>query len=614
MARSTVKSSDLDFDNIKSRLKDHFKGKSEWNDYDFEASGLSNIVDVLAYNTHLNGLTANFSLNESFLSTAQLRSSVVSHAYTLGYNIRSRTTSRAIVNLSLNLTGVANRPLQLSLLEGTMFTSSIDGVTYTFRTRETYSARDNGTGLYNFVTSIGSTDIPIYEGIEKTKTFLVPEKDERQVYVIPDKTIDTSTAECRVYSSASSTSFTTYTPLNLAIQVNATSTHFSIHESPNGTYELNFGDGTSFGKSPDPGEKIVVTYLSSKGAVANNGTIFNPSSTVTVNSVSYPLAVVTVTESSGGSARQSIESIRQLAPIAYASQQRLVTSLDYKSMIETNFPQVRDAAVWSGDENIPIDYGAVYISLNFNTGTSTSVQESIKNAIVSNYTNNLSVMSMTTKFADPTYIYIELDTRFNFDPALTGLNFATVEDQVFRYMQVYFNNNLNTFDKPFRRSNLLTEIDSLDASILSSRILTRVQMRLPIIINTSTTAELNFPMKISTPDDVNARIESSTFEYKGTLGLIRNQLSSTILQVYDLAGNIMVDNVGEYDAASGSVLVSGLEVSSVTGGANHIKFKVTPEDESFIKPLRNYILTLDTTRSSSTADLDRQTPSLQVNI
>ena len=614
MTRSTVKSSDLDFNNIKSRLKDHFKSKAEWADYDFEASGLSNILDVLAYNTHLNGLTANFSLNEAFLNTAQLRSSVVSHAYTLGYNIRSRTTSRAIVNLSLNLTGVANRPLQLSLLEGTTFTSSIDGVTYTFRTRETYNARDNGTGLYTFASSDGSTDIPIYEGVEKTKTFLVPEKDERQVYIIPDETIDTATAEVRVYSSSSSSSFTTYTPLNLAIQVSATSTHFSIHESPNGSYELNFGDGTSFGKSPEPGEKIIVTYLSSKGAAANNGTVFNPSSTVTVNSVSYPLNVTTVTESSGGAARQSIESIRQLAPIAYASQQRLVTSLDYKSMIETNFPQVRDAAVWSGDENAPIDYGAVYISLNFNTGTSATVQEAIKNAIVSNYTNNLSVMSLTTKFVDPTYVYLELDTRFNFDPALTGLNFATVEDQVFKYMQVYFNNNLNTFDKPFRRSNLLTEIDSLDPSILSSRMLTRVQMRLPIIANTSTTSILNFPMKISTPDDVNARVESSTFEYNGVLSLIRNKLSTNILQIYDLAGNILVDNVGEYNAAAGTVLVSGLQVSSVTGGANYIKFKVTPENESYVKPLRNYILTLDTTRSSSTADLDRQTPSLQVNI
>ena len=614
MAKSTVKSTDLDFTNIKERHKDHFKNKPEWVDYDFEASGLSNILDVLAYNTHVNALTANFALNESFLTSAQLRSSVVSHANTLGYNIRSRTASRAIVNLSLNLSGVSGRPLQLALVEGTTFTSSIDGVTYTFRTRDTYYARDDGTGLYVFKSSAGDDEIPIYEGVLKTKTFLVPEKTERQVYVIPDESIDTQTAVVLVYASASSSFFTTYTPLNLAVTVDATSTNFSINESPNGTYELNFGDGISFGTSPEPGEKIVVEYLSCVGAAANNGTIFNPSSNITVNGTQYPLNVTTVVESSTGASKQSIESIRQLAPVAYASQKRLVTSLDYKAMIETNFPQVRDAAVWSGDQNVPIDYGAVYISLNFNPGTSVAVQDSVKNAIVTNYTNNLSVMSMTTKFEDPVDVYLELDTRFNFDPALTGFSSASIEDQVFRYMQTYFTNNLSTFDTPFRRSNLLTEIDALDASILSSRMVVSVQMRLPIIANTVTTRDLNFPMKISTPDDISARIESSTFEYNGVLGLIRNRLETRLLQITDLQGNVLADNVGEYNPTSGIVSINGLNVSSVTGGANYIKFKATPENDSYVKPLRNYILRLDTTRSSATADLDRQTPSLRVNI
>ena len=125
---STIKSTDLDFTNIKQKLKSHLQSKAEFNDYDFEASGLSNILDVLAYNTHVNGLTANYSLNESFLSTAQLRSSVVSHAQTLGYEVKSSTASRALVNLSLNLTGVLGRPAQLALAAGTLFTSSIDGV------------------------------------------------------------------------------------------------------------------------------------------------------------------------------------------------------------------------------------------------------------------------------------------------------------------------------------------------------------------------------------------------------------------------------------------------------------------------------------------------------
>lgn len=614
MAKSTVKSSDLDFNNIKGRLKTYFQSKSEFNDYDFEASGLSNVLDVLAYNTHINALTANFSLNESFLSTAQLRSSVVSHAQTLGYQIRSRTAARAIVNLSVNMSGVVGRPLQLALVAGTTFTSSIDGTTYTFRTRDTYYARDNGTGLYNFLTTDGSNEIPIFEGTEKTKTFFVGEKDERQIYIIPDQTIDTSTSIVRVYETASSTDFITYTPLSLAIDVGANSTHFQIVESPNGTYELNFGDGTSFGKSPEPGEKVVVTYLSCVGAAANNGTVFSPTADVSVNGVDYTLLCTTVTESSGGSAKQSIESIRQLAPIAYAAQKRLVTALDYKGMIESNFPQVRDAAVWSGDENIPKDYGSVYISLNFNAGTSTSVASAVKSAIVNNYTDNLSVMSMTTKFVDPKDVFLELDAQFNFDPALTGFTIGAIEEQVFKFMATFFQNNLNTFNTPFRRSNITTEIDSLDKSILSTRIQVRVQMILNVVANETVTETIFFPMKIASPDDIFHRVESQTFEFNGIIGLIKNKLSSTTLQIFDLDGNILLDNVGQYNPQTGAVEIVGFNPSAITGGGNFLKIRVIPENESFISPLRNYIIKLDTTKSSATAIIDRQTPSLEVNI
>lgn len=614
MAKSTVKSSDLDFNNIKGRLKTFFQSKTEFNDYDFEASGLSNVLDVLAYNTHINALTANFSLNESFLSTAQLRSSVVSHAQTLGYQIRSRTASRAIVNLSVNMSGVVGRPLQLALVSGTTFTSSIDGTTYTFRTRDTYYARDNGTGLYNFLTTEGSNEIPIFEGIEKTKTFFVGEKDERQIYIIPDETIDTSTSIVRVYETASSTDFITYTPLSLAIDVNQNSTHFQVVESPNGTYELNFGDGTSFGKSPEPGEKVVVTYLSCVGSPANNGTVFSPTADVNVNGVDYTLLCTTVTESSGGAAKQSIESIRQLAPIAYASQKRLVTALDYKGMIESNFPQVRDAAVWSGDQNIPKDYGAVYIALNFKAGTSTSVQASVKNAIVNNYTDNLSVMSMTTKFIDPKDVFLELDTQFNFDPALTGFTIGAIEEQVFKFMATFFQSNLNTFNTPFRRSNLTTEIDALDKSILSTRIQVRVQMILNVVANETVTETIFFPMKIASPDDIFHRVESQTFEFNGIIGLIKNKLSSTTLQIFDLDGNVLLDNVGQYNPQTGAVEIVGFNPSAITGGGNFVKIRVVPENESFISPLRNYIIKLDTTKSSATAVIDRQTPSLEVNI
>ena len=179
MATSTVKSSDLDFNNIKQSLKSHLKSKSEFSSYDFEASGLSNVLDVLAYNTHLNGLTANFALNESFLTTAQLRSSVISHAQMLGYETRSRTAANALINISINLSSVTGRPAKLTIDKGKQFSSSIDGVTYTFRTREAINASDDGTGLYVFKNAAGSDKISITEGIEKTKTFSTGRRNRR---------------------------------------------------------------------------------------------------------------------------------------------------------------------------------------------------------------------------------------------------------------------------------------------------------------------------------------------------------------------------------------------------------------------------------------------------
>jgi hypothetical protein len=610
---STIKSTDLDFTNIKQKLKSHFQKKTEFNDYDFEASGLSNILDVLAYNTHVNGLTANYSLNEAFLTTAQLRSSVVSHAQTLGYEVQSSTAAKAIVNLSLNLTGVSGRPAQIALAKGTTFTSSIDGVSYTFRTRETFYALDNGSGVYNFKASDDTENISIFEGVEKIKTFLVGEKDERQVYVIPDATMDTSTAVVEVYETASSSTFLTYTPLSQAINVDANTTHFSIYESPNGFYELNFGDGISFGKSPEPGEKVVVTYLSNKGAAANNGTVFTPSSTITINSIAYPLNTVTVTESTGGAPKQTIESIRQLAPIAFAAQKRLVTSLDYKAMIETNFAQVKNAAVWSGDQNVPIDFGAIYISLNFETGTSDTVKQTVKDAIVGNYTNNLSVMSMTTKFSDPIDVFMEVNVAFQFDPALTGKTLGAMETDIYQFVQNYFATNVENFDAVFRKSNMLTEIDALDASILNSSVTIRPSLRQEVTINALNTFTLNYPVKIAVPDDVNHRVTSSTFEFKGVTATIKNRLSSTILEIQDLDGNVILDNVGEYNAQAGTVAINAFEPSQITTGQSFLIFTIVPEQDSVIKPLRNYILKLDTARSSATATVDRQTTSLEVS-
>jgi hypothetical protein len=609
---TTIKSTDLDFQNIKTGLKNYFKSKSQFNTYDFEADGLNNILDVLAYNSHVNGLTANFALNEAFLNTAQLRSSVVSHAETLGYEVRSRTTSYAIININTSLAGVPSRPAQLQLPKGWTFTSAVNGVNYTFRTLENYFAKDNGSGFYQFSTADGSIDIPIYEGIEKTKTFLSGEVDERQIFVIPDETIDTATASVQVFDTASSSNYITYIPLARAVTIDETSTVFTIREAPNGFYELNFGDGLSFGTKPDAGNKVVVTYLSSAGPTANTADVFTSNSSLNVDGVSYGVNIVTSAESTAGANKQSIESVRYLAPIAYASQKRLVTSLDYKGTILSNYTDVTDANVWSGDQNVPIDYGSVYVSLNFASGTSTTIKENVKNSIVNNFGDRLGVVSINTKFTDPTDVYLEVTTEFDFDPALSGFTATTTENTINTFVQNYFSDNLATFNAVFRRSNLLTEIDALDQAILSSKMEIKTQMRITPSPGTLETFNIYYPTRLAAPDDVNLIVKSSAFTYNGVVAKIQNVLNSTRLHIVDTDGNELLDNIGQYNPSDGSINIIGLKIDGFIGAFQFLKISVTPENQSVVRPLRNYILRLDRTETTSTARIDRQTTSLQV--
>jgi hypothetical protein len=216
---TNIQSTQLDFDTIKNSLKTYLAQKSEFADYNFEASGLSNILDVLAHNTHFNGLIANFALNEAFLNTAQLRSSVVSHAEALGYNPRSVTSSTAYISISTTIT-TGGRPTTVTLPKYTQFTASVDDVTYTFYTLEAYTATDDGSGIYSFLNSSGTSAIPVVEGTIKNKTFYAGSALDRQIYIIPDATIDTTTATVDVYTSNTSSSYVTYTKLYDAITIN----------------------------------------------------------------------------------------------------------------------------------------------------------------------------------------------------------------------------------------------------------------------------------------------------------------------------------------------------------------------------------------------------------
>ena len=601
---TTIKSTQLDFDTIKNKLKDKLKEQTEFADYNFEASGLNNLLDVLAYNSHFNGLTANFALNESFLNTAQLRSSVVAHAETLGYVPNSYSSSQAKLNLSI-LVPVEPRPTSVTLERGATFTSSVDDVSYTFQTRENFVASDDGTGSYQFKTSTGDTAIPVFEGIEREKTFIVGEKTDSQIYVIPDVTMDISTIRVRVFDTTTGTTFATYTNIKDAVRVTDDSTYYQIKEVPNGYYELIFGDGISSGKAPVSGNKILVDYLSTKGTAANGATTFTTNVALSVGGNSYPLSATTSSSSAGGSFKESIESIRRNAPIAFSSQRRLVTAEDYRAQILANYGSYLDDVIaWGGHDNVPQVYGRVYAGLKFKNNIDTSTQTQVKDDIVNELSENLGIMSIDLVFADAITTKLELSTFFNLDPDLTSSTSQSIENQVKSTINSFFNTNLKKFNKVFRRSSLLTTIDALDVAILNSRMDVKMQREQAIDVGQSLTYTINFPAAIAQPDDVNRILTTSLFTFNGKTCSIRNVLNSNKLQIVDNEGTTQIDNIGSYDASVGTVSLVGFNPTALQGQT--LQVSVVPANQSTIRPLRNFILDIDNVKSIPIAQLDFQ--------
>ena len=653
---TTIRSSALDFNAIKNNLKTYLAAQEEFSDYNFEASGLSNILDVLAYNTHLNGLIANFALNESYLGTAQLRSSIVSLAEGIGYIPDTDTASQATVNISFN-TSEPNRDPVIALPANTKFTTNVDDVAYTFQTIETYYATDDGTGFYEFQTSTGSNEIPIYEGVSKTKTFLVGEYADNPTYIIPDTKIDADTAVVRVYPSASSTTFNVYQNILDATSISANSTIYILKEAPNGFYELSFGDGETFGIAPQAGNKIEVQYISTNGADANGATLFSPTAQLNAGGVTATLGVTTVTSSVGGDVKETIESIRKNAPFQYAAQNRMVTAADYSSLILRNYSTlIRDIKAWGGEDNVDPEFGAVYVSILFEDDVTELTQANTKLEIV-DLAEQLAVISFRLRFSDPVTTYIEVENFFQFNPRLTTLTLNSIQANVLDVITNYFTDNTGGFEQAFRRSNMLALVDESDPSILSSRATIRMQQRFTPTTPTLTSyiqsttnntipddqlneairlvnetayqeaanlisqyatssyttildaltelsvnnrVVLSFPAAIQAPDDQNLIITSNAFTLNGRTCQIRNRLNSNVLQVVATGDNtVIIDNLGSYTPESGIVSINYFTPTAIAGGINYIKLSALPANQSAIAPVRNNILELD--RAASVA-------------
>lgn len=596
---TTIKSTALDFQNIKNNLKTYLQQQEEFADYNFEASALNNILDVLAYNTHINALTANFALNESFLGTAQLRSSLVSLSEGIGYIPDSKKSSEARVRLSLNLSSVPDREPTISVQAGFKFNTTVDEVNYVFQTTETIIASDDGAGFYQFKTLDGEELIPIFEGVAKQKTFIAGRSDENTVYVIPDENMDINTAVVRVYESPTALSFITFNNILSATTINEQSTLYIIKEMPNGYYELSFGNGTTLGRTPLAGNKITVDYLSSSGPNANEAYIFEAAEQIKVtNLISRTPTITTVAKGAGGGEKESLESIRKNAPFQYAAQNRMVTHPDYSTLVLRNFSTlIDDIKSWGGEDALKPEYGAVFMSVLFKDNV-TEERKRITKQSIQDLAEQLSVASFTLKFDDPVKTYVELELFFQFNPRLTTLALNTVQEQVREVIRNYFTKVTGKFGLSFRRSNLLSLVDDVSPAVLSSRADVKMQQRFTPSLTVESDYSFLFPVPIADPDDVNFRITSSTFTIGSTTCQIKNQLNTNKLQVFNLSNDtVLVDNVGYYDPVSGEVRIVGLKVDTILGGQTFIKIAAVPANQSAITPLRNNVLEFDEART-----------------
>ncbi len=498
---SVIRSSDLDFNTIKENLKTFLQSKSEFADYDFEGSGLSNILDVLAYNTHLNGLIANMGINESFLSSSQLRSSVVSHAETLGYEIRSRAAAVATVTITVDTEGADTTTAEITLPK---FTTPGRLKRQMCRRQRsinstTFERSDSGTYTNSMVIREGD---PVQESYTVSSVAPV-------AYLLNNDNADTTSLRVRVQESVSNTSVTVYTLADDITTVNANSAVYFLQETNDGAYEVLFGDNV-LSKKPSDGNIVKLNYNVCNGPTLNGAKTFSGPATLVGNS-SYTIS--TTSRAAGGANPQSIDSIKFNAPRNYSAQNRAVTANDYKNILLNNAPDLQTISVWGGEKNSPPVYGKVYISAK--PVGSALITDARKAELVA-LLDNRNVVTIEPVFVDPEYLYIVpiVDVRYN--PTVTSKDGDTLLTQVNGVMSSFNTNELGVFNRNFYLSEFIKKIDAIDDSVVNISVTEQMQRR--FIPNTSLTQAytVNFNNPIYNPHAGHKyAISSSSFTYQG---------------------------------------------------------------------------------------------------
>ena len=601
-----VNFSNLDFDQVKTTLKDYLRANSKFTDYDFDGSNLSTIIDLLAYNTYITSYNANMVSNEVFIDSATLRENVVSLARNIGYLPRSRTASRASVSFFVNTSNITPRPSTITLQPGPVASTSgsFGGQSYIFSILEPIT-RPVIDGIAQF------NDIVLYEGTLLTQNYTYTSQNPNQRFVLPNIGVDTSLINIKAGTTNQKFKYSYQDNL---FEIDKDSKVFYVQEIEDERYEIFFGDGI-FGRRLQEGEEINVKYIVSNGEMANGVNQFTFSGRLTyiqgsgVHNVASGISLLTTGSSgSGGEEIEGVDSIKKFAPRVYASQNRALTANDYESLVPAKiYPETESISVFGGEELVPPQYGKVFISIKprFGDFLPNLVKEQIKLKL-----KKYAVAGIVPEILDLKYLYVEIDSKIYYNSNLVG-NAEEVSSIVSNNAARYADSTeLNKYGARFKYSKFLNIIDQSHESVTSN--ITTVQIRRDLRLVTNSFAEysVGFGNAFYIKNMNGYNIKSSAFKVSGLdYNVYLSDVPDTNLETGTLflfsvpnanstSPTVIRRNVGFINYTKGIVTLNPINITSgkLKDGQAILEISACPKSNDVIG-LQDLYLQLDTSNS-----------------
>ena len=576
---SNINATDLDFDTISENIKTYLKGQDKFKDYNFEGSNLNVLIDMMAYASHISGVNTNIAASELFLDSAQMRKNVVSRAKDLGFVPASEKASSAQLEVKMTNIRMADGTIptanDMTMPRGHNFRTVYDGVTYNFvNTTSVVPTRD---GLnFSYPT------VDIVQGQYITDTFVFDSQIKNSKFVLSNSRVDRSKLEVSVNSNGVSSKYSLSTEVST---ITSSSRVFYAQENEEGFLEIYFGDDV-LGKGLVDGDLISATYITVDDVHADGAKLF--SMVDAINGFSTP-TITTLANSSGGSEKEDIESIKFKATKFYTSQNRLVTLNDYKAKVSEYYPNADAVAVWGGEDNDPPEYGKVFISLKPQNSDYLSVAEKSE---VQTKLNQLNMLTVRPVIVDAEIVKILLTTVFKYNSNDTTLSKGELETIVRNAIVNFDNTNLNNFDSIFRHSNLVKDIDNANTAILSNITNVRLQKRKLIEIAKSEGLVIEFGNGFFHPHDGHNKASGgilTTTGFKVDGDTVNTYFfdddGSGVIRRYSMQSGVRVfadQSAGTIDYTSGKISIDAIKFTSTVNSDTSIDFTVIPSSDDVV--------------------------------